>query len=266
MSKPAFLNPLLAAAALSCTLPAWAITGGTATTSFLAVGSGIQVAPDWVLTVQHDGTGVGNPYLNGYGERIVAARYDAPGSGNFPANDLTLLRLAPAATSAPLLPILGTPFGAGTFPALAVTITSAANQSPRGYGQTTVSEFAPMYDDDGPGPMPAVDVNWLISYDSAVRVQNGDSGGGLFWGHVSDSSVLLGLTSATITDETGATIGSAFVQLASYRTWIDATMAADATDAQVLNWVSAVPEPAAWALWGAGATALLLHRRRRARP
>ena len=103
LKRPVRQMPWLAAAALAAglALPAQAIEGGTPSTAFLAVGIGVQVTPDWVLTVQHAAPGVGQFYGNGYGLRTVAAVYQAPGSGVFPANDFAVLRLAPAATAAP---------------------------------------------------------------------------------------------------------------------------------------------------------------------
>ena len=46
--------------------------------------------------------------------------------------------------------------------------------------------------------------------------------------------------------------GSAFVLLGAYRPWIDQTMARDLVDGQLVQWISAVPEPAALALWAPG--------------
>lgn len=250
------------AAGLAGALPAWAIQGGTPTTHFLSVGVGVQITPDWVMTVQHNALGLGSPYSNGYGGRTVLAAYAAPGSGTFPANDFALLRLSPSATAVPYLPVNGTAVPAGPFGPLNVTIASAANAGPaRGYGFTSVSESLLTYDDDGAGPLPPVTVNWLVSYDTTLYVQGGDSGGGLFLGHVTDSSVLLGLTSALLTDEKNRPIGSAFVQPAAYRSWIDATLAADGADTQAVLWLAAsVPEPTTWALWLCGVAGLAAAR------
>ena len=254
----------VAGAALAGALPAWAIEGATPTTHFLAVGVGVQVTPDWVLTVQHSALGVGSIYSNGYGNRTVLAAYAAPGSSPFPANDFALLRLSSSAAAVPYLAVNGTAIPAGMFGPLNVTITSAANSGPaRGYGFTTASDSVLTYDDDGNGPLPAVTVNWLVSTDAAVHVQGGDSGGGLFLGHVTDSSVLLGLNSALLTDDNQLPVGSAFVQPAAYRSWIDATMAADGADTQAVLWLAvSVPEPAIGALWLAGLAALFAARRK----
>lgn len=207
-----------------------------------------------MLTVQHAAFVVGSTYSNGYGSRTVLARYDAPGSGTFPAHDLTLLRLAPGSVNAPSLAVSSDLFAVGSFTALAVTISSANNSGPdRGYGATTVSEFAVQIDPDDAGPLGPVDVNYLISMDTAVHVWGGDSGGGLFLGHVTDStSPLLGPSSALLTDANNQPTGSAFVLLRAYRPWIDQTMARDLVDGQLVQWISAVPEPAALALWAPG--------------
>ncbi len=275
MSQPTASPWLVAAAAAATALllaaPAQAIVGGLPTTDFRATGIGLQVTDSWVLTVQHAAYGVGSTYNNGYGSRQVLARYDAPGSGTFPANDLTLLRLSPGLGIVADLAVSADLFAVGSFAALAVTISSPLNSGPnRGYGFTTVSEFAAQIDPDDDGPLGLVTVNYLISNDSAVHVQSGDSGGGLFLGHVSDStSALLGLSSALLTDANKQPTGSAFVLLAAYRPWIDQTLSNDLTDSQRINWVSAVPEPSTWALWALGLAGLaklagLPHRRRRA--
>jgi len=254
---------LIALAVLAPPAGAQDIVGGIPTQNFKAVGIGVQVAPDWVMTARHAVIGVGGTYENGYGMRTVAAVY-LPDTADFPANDFALLRLVPNGASDFYPLVASQPQVPGGFRPLDVTIVSTANQSPRGLGLTVASEAVPFYDDDGPGPLPAVPVNWLVTWDSTVRVQNGDSGGGLFLGHVRDSSVLLGLTSALITDDSGAAVASAFVQPGAYRAWIDGIMNADLTDEQRLNWVDAspVPEPAPWLLGGAGL--LLLVKRRRA--
>lgn len=250
--KPRIPPDLLAAiAAVALSTSAQAIVGGVPTTDFKATGIGLQVTDNWVLTVQHAAFGIGGTYANGYGSRTVLARYDAPGSGTFPANDLSLLRLAAGSVSVPSLAVSADLFADGSFAALAVTISSPLNSGPaRGFGFTTVSEFATSVDPDDDGPLGPVVVNYLISQDNAVHVQGGDSGGGLFLGHVTDhTSALLGLSSALLSDAGNQPTGSAFVLLAAYRPWIDQTLAGDLADLQSINWVSAVPEPGSWALW-----------------
>ncbi len=115
-------------------------------------------------------------------------------------------------------------------------------------------------------------MNWLLTYDTkhgAPYVQGGDSGGGLFLGHVSDSfnAALMGIASAQVQfdDDEGGGYGSAFVQLAAYRSWIDSTMLDDTTDLQTARWVSAVPEPLTVSMWLAGllvAAGMGAHRQR----
>jgi hypothetical protein len=255
---------LTAAAAL----PAQAISNGTPTTAFAPVGFfGMQVAPDWVLTAHHVAAAFFPlntstiPFNNGFGERAVIERFDAPGAGPFPANDVSLLRLAPGSGLGALFyqPISTDLFADGTFPALNVTIASAAN-SPlaRAYGHTTVTEFATQIDPDDGGPLGPVTANYLLSFDNSVYVQGGDSGGALFLGHVLDSTgaLLLGLSSAQLGEEGQPPAGSGFVQLAAYRGWIDATLSAAAGNTQQLQWVSSVPEASTWLLWGLGLAGL----------
>lgn len=246
--------------------PAAAITHGTATNAFAAVGRGVQVAPDWVLTAQHVAISKNGQYVNGFGTRTVAQRYDAPGSGNSLANDISLLRLVAAPTTAGYLDVAGDAIGNADFAPVPVTIASAANvpggSAARAYGATTVQQGRVLIDPDDSGPLPAVTANYLVSIDDVVHVQGGDSGGGLFAGQVQDSSVLVGLNSALFTPNPDGFTGSGFVQPGAYRTWIDAVMQTDTADSELLHWVSnPVPEPATWLLWAAG-SALCLRRRR----
>jgi Trypsin len=247
-----------------------AITAGTSTTSFAAVANGVQVAPDWVFTATHAALGAGSSYSNGFGSRTVAAVYAAPGNTGFPANDFSLMRLLPAATAAPLMAVNGTPVAYGSLPAWDVTMVGIAGAgSARKYGFSTVNESLLTYVDDSTNPPTPYTVNWLANSDAVVRVEGGDSGGGLFAGHVTDSGVLIGITSALLEDNNMAPTGSAFVQPASYRSWIDATLLADTADSQAVAWTTIslpmpVPEPSALLLWGAGLLMLLARHRRRA--
>lgn len=248
--------------------PAAAIQGGLATTGFASVGTGVQVTADWVFTAQHAGLAPGDTFTNGYGSRTVAARFDAPGSGTFPANDFTLLRLVAAPTTAPLLAVESLVPADGAIGPFQVTITSAsANGLTRSYGYTTVDSFVSMIDPDDAGPLGPVTANYLLSHSTSTYVLGGDSGRGLFLGEVVDTGsqtgILWGINSGQLQDAGGSASGSAFVVAAAYRAWIDQVMRDDLSDAQSVLWVTSVPEPATWALWGLGGFVLAGAARRR---
>lgn len=257
-----------AALLLASALPAQAIVGGTDTPLFGHVDNGVQVTDSWVLTARHVGYTVGGSYGNGYGSAMIAARYDL-GGGPTLVNDLALLRLA-TPIAAPALTLLADLLPVGSHnPPLAVTIATGSNQLPRGYAFAEMPEVIDQVD-VGTATAPNVQpVRWLLAYNAgntAPYVQGGDSGGGLFWDHVSDSTggLLMGITSAQITFDGGG-FGSSFVQLAAYRSWITGTMGNDLADAQVALWASAVPEPTTWALWLTGAGLLAGRRAARGR-
>jgi hypothetical protein len=243
---------------LTVALPAAAIVGGTPTTAFGQLSNGVQITENWVLTARHVGIKAGDTFADGYGSAIVGARYEL-GTGPTLVNDLALLRLT-TPIAAPALSLLSDllPVGPLASP-LAVTIATGRNQVPRGYGQTQIAEVIDKVELDVNGVLGNYAVNWLVTYDAAhgePYVQGGDSGGGLFLGHVQDSAgaALMGITSAQVQfDEAGGGgFGSAFVQLAAYRSWIDDTMRLDLTDSQTVRWVTAVPEPASMSMWLAG--------------
>lgn len=263
---------LAAAAVIGCAaLPAQAISNSTPTSGFAAVGFfGAQVAPDWVVTANHVAAaffpihGGTIDFGNGFGTRTVIDRFDAPGSVGFPANDLTLLRLAPDGSNGPgasfYLPLASDLYSAGSFAALPVTIAASNTVGQRSVGFSTVSAFTPTRDPDGGGPLGPVTVNYLLSFDAHVYVQPGDSGGGLFWGHATDmagtASPLMGIASEQLGEPGLPPQGSAFVLLAAYRDWIDQTLANAPGNTQQLQWVSVVPEPATVLLCALGLAAI----------
>lgn len=251
-------------------LPAAALVGGTATTEFGQVANGVQVLPNWVITARHVGLGIGDTFSNGYGSATIAARYDAA-TGAFPLDDLALLRLN-TPIAAPSLNLVANTLQAGGNHAIDATLTTGLNQVPRGYGFSQVREFWPQVDPDDAGPLAPVNAHLLVVYTDGFGppyVQGGDSGGGLFLGHVSSLAAgapLWGIASAYIADEdaNGNDLHprSGYVQLASYRPWLDATLAADLADGQTLNWVTtAVPEPGTGLLLCLGLAALRRRRR-----
>lgn len=250
------------AAALCCALPAQAIVNGTATTSFSAVGalggaSGVLIADNWVLTAAHvaNGLSVGSSSFTSLdGSSLVDAVYTFSSSA-FPNNDIALVHLSTAFDTA--TPILNdVAIRSSQIASLGtLTMATAQNQNPNGYATTTAQRTLTTYTENGVTST----VNWLITTGQAY-VQSGDSGSALFKGAVSDSAgaVLLGVASAALTnDTTGANEGSAFIQVANYKAWIDATLA---SSGQQVLWTSSVPEPSTLALYALGGLAMLALR------
>lgn len=254
----------LAVLAASAT-PAFALINGTATTSFAAVGqlggaTGVLVASNWVLTAAHvvDGVAAGSStFASGLGTATVDAVYKFSTAAH-PNNDIALVHLA-TSLSGPL-PVVNDAFisSAKAATLTQLTIATAQNQSPRGYGVTAGQGTQLTYMNGAS----IATVNWITTKGGAT-VQGGDSGGALFMGAVSDSAgaTLLGLASAQLTNSDGS-LSSAFVQTQTYKDWIDATMA---SSGQKVQWLStaAVPEPSTWALTVLGGLAAARLARRR---
>lgn len=250
-------------AALLGALPAHAIVNGTPTTRFTAVGelggtSGVLITDNWVLTAAHVANSLtigSSSFVSLEGSSLVDAIYTFSSAG-FPSNDIALVHLSSSLDIA--TPILNDlVITANQLASLStLTMASAQNQSPNGYAVTTAYGVTSTFPADA-GSNPTV--NWLLTGGPA-RVQGGDSGSALFVGEVSDSAgeVLLGIASAVIVnDDTGIAEGSAYVQVASYRSWIDATMA---SSGQQAIWVSSIPEPSTVLLCALGGLAILARR------
>jgi hypothetical protein len=234
------------AASLCLALPAHALVNGTDTSNFNAVGaigiaSGVLIADNWVLTAGHVASGLGAGTMSFEaltGSAVIDAIYTYS-TAAFPNNDIALLHLASPIAAA--LPVLNDQVvKASQVSSLgALRIATAQNQTPNGVGSTTASTVKSSYTDS---TGTSYTVNWLITNGQAY-LQGGDSGAALFKGAVSDSggAVLLGVASAALTDSNGAP-ESAFVQVASYKTWINNTMASSGQQA-VWSSTSPVPEP-----------------------
>ena len=250
------------AAAFCSAMPAQAIVNGTATTSFSAVGAlgdatGVLVADNWVLTAAHVATAlsVGSSSFSSLGGSSLVDAVYTFSSAAFPNNDIALVHLSTGLdTATPILNDLviksNQVASLGT-----LTMVTAQNQDPNGHA--TTNAYAAITTNTSNGVTSTV--NWLLTHGEAY-VQSGDSGSALFKGAVSDSAgaILLGIGSAAlVNDTTGASEGSAFVQVASYKTWIDATMA---SSGQQVVWASSVPESSTLAMFALGGLAMLVFR------
>lgn len=258
-----FAISCVVAAALCGTQPAHAIVNGTPTTSFTAVGelggtSGVLITDNWVLTAAHVANSLtvgASSFISLAGSSLVDAIYTFSSAG-FPSNDIALVHLSTSLDIA--TPILNDLVITSSQVASLGTLTmaTAQNQVPNGYATTTAHEVADTYPVDNGEP---VTVNWLLTQGDA-HVQGGDSGSALFAGAATDSAgeVLLGIGSGVLLDdETAIPQGSAYVQVASYRSWIDATMAGSGQQA---IWVSSIPEPSSLLLCALGGMAILARR------
>lgn len=244
--------------------PAAALVGGTDTTNFGQVSNGVQISPQWVLTAHH--VGVGAVYSNAFGHSAVAARFNFSNAA-FPEDDLSLLRLA-SPIAAPALSLWADLLPEGALSPLAATLVGRGELTPRAYGFSAVEWFLPRLDNTDDQINNPVPVNYLVTFSGIASgmpyVVGGDSGGGLFLGHVTDSSSpLMGIASARISMDDGVQ-ASAYVHLAVYRQWIDGVLTGDGVAPAQVQWISSVPEPAAWALWLAGGIGLAMSLRKRA--
>lgn len=267
--------PCTSLAALAClALPAQALVNGNATDRFDAVGevagmSGVLIADGWVLTASHVVGAVttgSTLFVSDAGQAVIDAVVVHPGA-SFPGNDLALLHLA-SPLQAVAAPVLYDIELSDLSASGAVTLTSAQNQTlaPNGYAYGDLSGSLPTYTQTGltfTNGVPAMstttyDTHWLVSSGPAY-VQSGDSGAGLFMGQVQDSagSTLLGIASAQL--NSNGSYHSAWVQVASYKTWIDSTLA---STGQTALWYSSVPDAPALALLLCGLPGLLRWRRR----
>jgi hypothetical protein len=256
---------LTSAAALLSPLSAHALVGGIDTSSYSAVGeiggaTGVLIADNWVLTVNHVAAGVtagSSSFVSLTGSSVVDAVYRYS-TAAFPNNDIALVHLSSALSSSGVPVLNDVALKSSTLSSLgSLTVASATNNTPNGTGQVTAQSLMATYKDSAGV---SYTTNWIVTT-GAVHVEGGDSGSALFKGTVSDSAgaLLLGLASAALTDGSG-NAESAFVQVAAYKTWIDSTMA---SSGQKATWLSAVPEPSTLALSALGLIGVVSTCRRR---
>lgn len=256
MPRSPLINTL-ATLALFClsafpSTPAHALRGSETSSDFAWVGTlstggdGVLVAPNWVLTAAHVGR-TGGSFQTAVGSAPVAAVFKA-GTLGFPDDDLALLYLGSALDVGALPRVYGNVLYANDALAYgAVTLVAAQDSNTQQYVHSALVTAYPLFTtEDG-----VVHATWYVAAgsrtDTSPLLQGGDSGSGLFAGHLDghDEALLMGIASATCN-----TRYSCFVQPAAYREWIDSTMNASG---QGVQWsLAPVPEPSTSALLGAG--------------
>jgi hypothetical protein len=244
LSQHSLLALFASASCLATTLPAHALTNGISTDSFTALGeiagaSGVLISANWVLTAAHvaNNVSLGTGYFESTsGSSLIDAVYTVS-TDVFPGNDLALIHLASALDTSAVPVLNDAVIKAVQVPSLGtLTMASAQNGTPQSMANTQAASVLTNYTTDTGARLTA---NWLLT-SGVSQVAGGDSGSALFKGSVTDSqgSLLIGIASAALSSSSGAP-ESAYVQVASYKTWIDATMSASGQHAV---WISAVPE------------------------